>query len=330
MKTIIRQSPHGIEEALALLRQGAPVAVPTETVYGLAADATNGAAIAKIYEAKGRPSFNPLIVHVDSFAMAELIGSFDHEMQLLAETFWPGPLTLVVPLRKNSLNHPLVHPLVHPLALAGLETVALRVPVGVLGHLITALGRPLAAPSANRSGHLSPTSAAAAAMSLAGRIELVLDGGVTQIGVESTIIGRVDGALTLLRPGGLASDIIEASLGKTLQRTKGSLILAPGMMVSHYAPNARVRLNASHVETGEAFLSFGNLVFSGSPIAQLDLSHDANLSEAAQNLFGYLRQLDAAKPVCIAVARIPNVGLGEAINDRLQRAAAPRDVIHDD
>ena len=316
MKTIVRKSQDGFEDALALLRSGAPVAVPTETVYGLAADATNGAAIAKIYEAKGRPSFNPLIVHVDSLAMAERFGVFDQELQRLAGSFWPGPLTLVVPVRHTAG--------VHPLALAGLETIALRVPVGPLANLITALGKPLAAPSANRSGHLSPTSAEAAAMSLDGRIELVLDGGPTQIGVESTIIGRVDGALTLLRPGGIAAEIIEASLGKPLRRTPGSAIIAPGMLVSHYAPDAMVRLNASHIETGEALLDFGHSQVIGKPTLALNLSENADLSEAAQNLFGYLRTLDASKPVCIAVAAIPFSGLGEAINDRLQRAAAPR------
>jgi L-threonylcarbamoyladenylate synthase len=317
MKSRIVSAAAGFEEALVLLRQGLPVAVPTETVYGLAADATNGAAVAAIYEAKGRPSFNPLIVHVDSFAMAQSVGVFDADAQKLADRFWPGALTLVVPLRDNAP--------IHPLALAGLDTVALRMPVGVLNKMVTALGKPLAAPSANRSGHLSPTSAEAVAASLNGRIELVLDGGATKIGVESTIVGRVAGELTLLRPGGIAAEDIEAALGQTLKRMHSSDILAPGMMASHYAPNAKVRLNATTVEASEALLGFGNAFVSGNSKVSLNLSEAGDLSEAAQNLFSYLYALDASNPVCIAVAPVPMQGLGEAINDRLQRAAAPRE-----
>jgi L-threonylcarbamoyladenylate synthase len=317
METMIKTIEAGFDEALALLRKGLPVAVPTETVYGLAADATLGAAVAAIYEAKGRPGFNPLIVHVDSLVMAHSIGLFDDEMAKLAALFWPGPLTMVVPLKDNDG--------IHPLALAGLDTVALRMPVGALKDLITAFGKPLAAPSANRSGHLSPTSAQAVAASLNGRIALVLDGGQTQIGVESTIIGRIDGDLALLRPGGVPTEIIEAAIGKPLKRTQTAAVLAPGMMASHYAPNASVRLNAHHVEANEAFLGFGNSTVSGSPKSQLNLSPAGNMSEAAQNLFSHLRALDSTNPVCIAVSPIPMIGLGEAINDRLQRAAAPRD-----
>jgi L-threonylcarbamoyladenylate synthase len=317
MKTKILTANLGYEAALTLLRQGAPVALPTETVYGLAADATNGSAITAIYVAKGRPRFNPLIVHVDGFAMAQTIGIFDVVLQKLAKSFWPGPLTLVVPLKDNAG--------IHPLLLAGLDTVAIRIPVGALRDLITEFGKPLAAPSANRSGHLSPTSAEAVAESLAGRIELVLDGGPARIGVESTIIGRIDGKLTLLRPGGIAAEMIESVIGKPLERLHSNNILAPGMMASHYAPSARVRLNAAHVEAGEVLLSFGKTLVSGVPVAQLNLSPSANLSEAAQNLFSHLRALDAEKPLCIAVSPIPITGLGEAINDRLQRAAAPRE-----
>ena len=316
MKTLIKTVETGFDNALALLQQGAPVAVPTETVYGLAADATNGVAIACIYEAKGRPSFNPLIVHVDSLAMAQRVGVLDDQMQKLADKFWPGPLTLIVPLCANST--------IHPLALAGLDTVALRMPVGALADLISALGKPLAAPSANKSGHLSPTSAEAVAASLDGRIELVLDGGPTIIGVESTIIGRLNGELTLLRPGGIAAEVIESFIGKPLKRLKSSEILAPGMMASHYAPNAQVRLNATEVSRGEAYLGFGNSPVVGIPIATLNLSEAAELNEAAQNLFSHLRALDAENPACIAIATIPMTGLGEAINDRLRRAAAPR------
>jgi L-threonylcarbamoyladenylate synthase len=320
MKTMIKTIEAGIDEALALLRKGLPVAVPTETVYGLAADATLGAAVAAIYEAKGRPSFNPLIVHVDSLAMAHSIGLFDDELTKLAALFWPGPLTLVVPLKDNAG--------IHALALAGLDTVALRMPVGALKNLITAFGKPLAAPSANQSGHLSPTSAEAVAASLIGRIALVLDSGPTQIGVESTIIGRIDGDLALLRPGGVPTEIIEAAIRKPLKRTQTAALLAPGMMASHYAPNASVRLNAHHVEANEAFLGFGNSTVSGSPKSQLNLSPAGDMSEAAQNLFSHLRALDLTNPVCIAVSLIPMTGLGEAINDRLQRAAAPRDQNH--
>lgn len=316
MKTMTKPVDAAFDEALALLQNLKPVAVPTETVYGLAGDATNGAAIAAIYEAKGRPSFNPLIIHVDSIAMAHSIGDFDADMALLAQRFWPGSLTLVVPFKSNGT--------IHPLALAGLSSVALRMPVGVLRNLIAALGKPLAVPSANRSGHLSPTSANAAAASLDGRIALVLDGGPTKVGVESTIIGRVDGHLTLLRPGGIAAEDIEVVLGVALKRMHKSEIIAPGMMISHYAPDAMVRLNARQVETNEAYLSFGDEIVEGKPVAEMNLSRSANMNEAAQNLFGYLRALDAAKPVCIAVAPIPMHGLGEAINDRLQRAAAPR------
>jgi L-threonylcarbamoyladenylate synthase len=320
MQTVIKTIETGFDEALALLRRGKAVAVPTETVYGLAADATNGDAVAAIYEAKGRPGFNPLIIHVDSMAMATRIGVFDKELAELAHAFWPGALTLVVPLNADAE--------IHPLALAGLNSVALRMPIGALNQLITAFGKPLAAPSANKSGHLSPTSAAAVAASLNGRIALVLDGGSAHIGLESTIIGRMDGQLTLLRPGGVTAAAIETVLGRPLQRTKSSDILAPGMMASHYAPNAKVRLNATQAEAGEAYLAFGIASISGMPVAYLNLSEAADLNEAAQNLFSHLRALDAAKPACIAVAPIPMHGLGEAINDRLQRAAAPRDNNH--
>jgi L-threonylcarbamoyladenylate synthase len=316
METEVKSIKDGFEHATALLRQGLPVAVPTETVYGLAADATDGAAIAAIYQAKGRPSFNPLIVHINSLAMAYDTGLFDARMTKLAEAFWPGPLTLVVPVNPAAR--------IHPLALAGLDTVALRMPVGALSDLIAAMGKPLAAPSANRSGQLSPTSAQAVADSLNGRIALVLDGGPTQIGVESTIIGSFNGQLTVLRPGATAARDIEAVTGKALKRMPNAAILAPGMMASHYAPNTKVRLNAEDIKPGEAYLSFGTAQATGTPVAELNLSPAGDLSEAAQNLFSHLRALDLADPLCIAVAPIPMDGLGEAINDRLQRAAAPR------
>jgi L-threonylcarbamoyladenylate synthase len=324
----------GIDAARAEITAGRPVAVPTETVYGLAADATNGAAVAAIYLAKGRPSFNPLISHVANFAMAQRFGIFDADLARLAETFWPGPLTLVVPLAKNAP--------VHALALAGLETIALRVPLGVLAELSRVLDRPLAAPSANRSGALSPTSAEAVKQSLEGRLGLILDGGPTQIGVESTIIGRVNGRLTLLRPGGITVEAIKAATGLSVERIEkrhanhldadksAGAPIAPGMLASHYAPNAPVRLNAHSVKAGEALLSFGNAPILGSPKATLNLSANADMSEAAQNLFAFLHRLDAAKPTAIAVSPIPLHGLGEAINDRLERAAAPRSTVYQD
>lgn len=317
MKTKVVPLEAGFDGALLLLQQGKPVAVPTETVYGLAADATDGAAISRIYEAKGRPSFNPLIVHVHSLEMAQSIAVFDTQALALAEKFWPGALTLVLPLKPNHN--------IHPLALAGLETVAVRMPVGALRELVNKLGRPLAAPSANRSGQLSPTSAAAVAESLDGKIGLVLDGGPTPIGVESTIVGKTDGQLTLLRAGGIAALQIEAVVGFPLNRVQNSGVVAPGMLASHYAPNAKIRPNAVTVEKGEALLAFGYNAVSGEHGSVLNLSPKGDLAEAAQNLFGYLRALDAENPTCIAVATIPDHGLGEAINDRILRAAAPRD-----
>ncbi|MBE7184866.1 MAG: threonylcarbamoyl-AMP synthase [Methylobacterium mesophilicum] len=300
-----------MDEAVRVLSRGEPVAVPTETVYGLAADATNGDALARIFEAKGRPRFNPLIVHVASLAMAESIGSFDPLSRALAAKFWPGPLTLVVPVREGAL---------HPLALAGLSTVGLRMPQGYMLELISALGRPLAAPSANPSGRLSPTTAEAAYEGLKGRIELVIDGGPVSVGVESTILKAEKGAIRLLRPGGLSAEEIEGATGFPIERAApNGAIEAPGMMLSHYAPNAAMRLDASEKHAGETLLGFG-----GTPGAALDLSPTGDLREAARNLFSYLKRLDATGAATIAVASIPRTGLGEAINDRLVRAAAPR------
>ena len=237
-----------LDRALALLQAGEVVAIPTETVYGLAGDATNGEAVARIYEAKGRPRFNPLIAHVCDLEMAERIGVFDPLSRKLAELFWPGPLTLVVPLQPDAG--------IHPLATAGLDTIALRMPRGFGNRLIAALGRPLSAPSANSSGHISSTSAEAVAADLGRRIKLVVDGGATPVGVESTIVRGEDGKLKLLRPGGIAAEEIEAATGMKLERgAKG--IQAPGMMASHYAPNAAMRLNAMSVGQGEALLAFG-------------------------------------------------------------------------
>jgi len=307
----------GLDKAVALLDAGEPVAIPTETVYGLAADATNGTAVARIFEAKGRPRFNPLIVHVENLAAARRIGRFDPVALRLAGTFWPGPLTLVVPLDEPSV--------IHPLVTAGLDTVALRSPRGFAARLIERLGRPLAAPSANVSGRVSATTAAAVDADLGARIRLIVDGGPTHVGLESTIL-RVDrDRLTLLRPGGVPVEELEAAAGAKIARgAKG--IQAPGMMASHYAPAAAVRLEASEVQAGEALLAFGPDRVGGAAkaVAVENLSPSGDLREAAANLFSLLRELDGHGASAIAVEPIPHHGLGEAINDRLARAAAPR------
>lgn len=308
-----------LDRALALLQAGEVVAIPTETVYGLAGDATNGEAVARIYEAKGRPRFNPLIAHVCDLEMAERIGVFDPLSRKLAELFWPGPLTLVVPLKADAG--------IHPLATAGLDTIALRMPRGFGNRLIAALGKPLSAPSANSSGRISSTSAEAVAADLGKRIKLVVDGGATPVGVESTIVRVKDGKPKLLRPGGIAAEEIEAAIGMKLERgAKG--IQAPGMMASHYAPNAAMRLNAVSVRQGEALLAFGPLRAKGAERAAmaLNLSPTGDLREAATNLFSFMRELDQSGAGIIAVEPVPTRGLGEAINDRLARAAAPRDM----
>jgi L-threonylcarbamoyladenylate synthase len=304
--------------ALALLEAGEVVAIPTETVYGLAADATNGRAVARIFEAKGRPRFNPLIAHVSTLDMARSIAAFDPLSLSLAEAFWPGPLTLVLPLAKDSP--------VHPLVTAGLDTVALRMPQGFGAGLIAALGRPLAAPSANSSGRISATSAQAVQADLGPRIPLIVDGGPTPVGLESTIVKVEDGAIRLLRPGGVPAEEIEMASGVPLLRG-ASAVVAPGMLASHYAPRAAVRLNAHEVRPGEALLAFGTteLKGAGRAVAVENLSPSGDLGEAAANLFTMLGRLDASGADAIAVAPVPTAGLGEAINDRLARAAAPRD-----
>lgn len=307
-----------MEPALALLRAGEVVAIPTETVYGLAGDATNGLAVARIFEAKGRPHFNPLIAHVCDMAMAERLASFDPLSLKLAEAFWPGPLTLVLGHRAGSG--------IHPLVTSGLDTLAVRMPRGFGRDLVARLGRPLAAPSANRSGRVSGTSAAAVAADLGDRVPLVVDGGPAPVGVESTIIKVEDGAVRLLRPGGIAAGEIEAVAGQTLRRSDGGRIEAPGMLSSHYAPEARMRLDVVAVEPGEALLAFGPLRAPGHEraAAMLNLSEAGDLREAAANLFAHIDALDRAGTGRIAVEPVPLDGLGEAINDRLRRAAAPR------
>lgn len=307
----------GLSRAVELLAAGEAVALPTETVYGLAADATNGKAVAKIFEAKGRPRFNPLIVHVADMKMAADIAIFDSLSRKLAAAFWPGPLTIVLPLR---IGHK-----IHPLVSAGLDTVGLRMPDGLAHEVIGRLDRPLAAPSANSSGRISATTAVAVEADLGGKIPLILDGGPTSVGVESTIVKIEDGMVRLLRPGGVSVEDIEAVVNTPLLRGASEKIEAPGMLASHYAPSAAVRLDATALMPGEALLAFGSFAISGSPLATRNLSPSGDLREAAANLFSHLAELDASGASTIAVTPIPRHGLGEAINDRLARAAAPRD-----
>lgn len=308
-----------LEPAHALLAAGEIVAIPTETVYGLAGDATNGEAVLRIFEAKGRPRFNPLIAHVASLDMASSLATFDALSTRLAEHFWPGPLTLVLPLRPGSP--------VHPLVTAGLDTLALRMPRGFGRELIETFGEPLAAPSANSSGRISATTAQAVNDDLGPRIPLVVDGGPTPVGLELTIV-KVDGdRILMLRPGGVAAGEIEAAAGRPVVRAAGGKVVAPGMLASHYAPHAGVRLDVDTVRPDEALLAFGPKRAAGAHAARavLNLSAAGDLREAARNLFDHLQQLDRTGVAGIAVEPIPAEGLGEAINDRLARAAAPRD-----
>lgn len=318
----IGQKQAAIDAAVTILKDGQPVAIPTETVYGLAADATNPAAITSIYETKGRPRFNPLICHMADLAMAQRHADFDPISKSLAEKFWPGPLTLILPLKEDGRT-------IHPLATAGLDTVGIRVPKGFTSDLIAALDRPLAAPSANTSGKISPTSARHVADDLGEKLSLIIDGGSAPVGVESTILRVEDGKIRLLRPGGLSVEDIEAATGLTVERREGpaAIIEAPGMLASHYAPGAAVRLEATHVEQGEALIRLGGVAVEGIDQAKavFDLSPSGDLAEAAANLFDYLKQADATGAERIAVTAIPSQGLGEAINDRLVRAAAPRE-----
>ena len=303
----------GIAEAAALLRAGGLVAMPTETVYGLAADARDDRAVARIYAAKNRPSFNPLIVHLPDLAQVARYAVLTPGAEGLARAFWPGPLTMVLPLREDSGLSPLVT--------AGLSTVAIRLPAHpVARDLLRAFGGPVAAPSANPSGRVSPTRAAHVLAGLSGRIEAVLEGGPCTVGVESTIIA-MDGPPALLRPGGVSVEAIEAVLGAPLALPGDpALPKAPGQLASHYAPEAGVRLNAEAGRPGEVLVGFGAVK------GDLTLSDGGDLLEAAANLFHLLREADAlAGPGgAIAFAPVPETGLGRAINDRLRRAAAPR------
>ncbi len=293
-----------------MIRAGEPVAVPTETVYGLAADATDSHAVAAIYSAKGRPSFNPLIVHVSDREMAERLAIFSSVASLLADRFWPGPLTLVLPARADSGLSPLV--------MAGLPSVALRLPAHpAMRALIRESGRPLAAPSANRSGAISPTRAEHVLSSLNGKIRMILDEGPTSEGVESTIAAPEEDNIRLLRPGSVTADMLTESTGlPVIVGTEGAKIEAPGQLESHYAPSKPVRLNALRAERDEYLIGFGLMP------CHINLSQEADISEAAANLFAALHIADASAQDRIAVAPIPMDGIGVAINDRLKRAAA--------
>lgn len=312
-----------VDAAARCLAEGGLVAFPTETVYGLGADATNSRAVARLYKAKGRPSFNPLIAHVADLAAAQSVAFFTAQSLRLAQAFWPGPLTLVLPKASGCS--------VSDLATAGLDTVAVRVPAHPVAHdILRAFGKPIVAPSANLSGHVSPTTAEHVVNDLAGRIDLVIDDGPVSVGVESTIVGFLDRP-TLLRPGGIPSADIERILGESLIRlshdseTREAHPLAPGMLASHYAPRTPVRLDARHIESGEALLSFGRRQIPGADASSvMNLSEVGDLVEAAANLFGHLRALDSKRARAIAVMPIPDTGLGEAINDRLRRAAVPQ------
>ncbi len=307
----------GIRAAVYLLGEGQTVAFPTETVYGLGADARNTRAVAGIYRAKDRPSFNPLIVHVASLSVAETLVDISPQARLLAEAFWPGPLTLVLPLRPDAA-------IAEPVT-AGLTTLAIRVPAHPLAvDLLQAYGGPLAAPSANPSGRISATTADHVMEGLSGRIGAVLDGGPCDVGLESTIVGFEGDRAVCLRPGGLDVARIAEVLGSPVGTGTGSKITAPGQLKSHYAPKLPVRLGVTDPEPGELWLSFGPArEFPG-----LNLSETGDLEEAAHNLFAYLHLLDEAgvetNAKGIAVAPIPAKGLGQAINDRLSRAAADR------
>ncbi len=310
-----------VARAAEILRAGGLVAFATETVYGLGGDATDPRAVAAIYAAKERPRFNPLIAHVPDLAAARAQGAFDAVALALAEAFWPGPLTLVVPVAPGGT--------VSDLARAGLDSVALRVPAHPLARaLLEAVGRPVAAPSANRSGRISPTTADHVLADLDGRIGAVLDGGPTRVGVESTIVSCLDGVVRVLRPGGVPREAIQAVTGGPLLAPEGDEAAprAPGLLASHYAPRARVRLDAREIGLGEAALLFGPERPPGldGAAAVLSLSERGDLAEAAANLFGHLHRLDASGAPTIVVAPVPVAGLGAAINDRLRRAAADR------
>ncbi len=300
-----------ISLAVEELARGNLVAIPTETVYGLAADATELCAVQQIYTVKGRPSNNPLICHVADVDMAQKYVVVSPLANRVMQFFWPGPLTLVLPTRPGFA-------IAAPVS-AGLDTVAVRCPRSETARqIISELGRPIAAPSANPSGKLSPTSADDVLQGLGGKIPLIIDGGDTPVGIESTIIGIVDEKITLLRPGSVTADDITAAVHTPVFDRDSQQITAPGQLESHYAPSSHVRLNATEQEADEVLIGFGEIE------GIMNLSSSSNLEEAAHNLFKFIRNADKLNPNCIAIAPIPNQGVGIAINDRLRRAAAPR------
>lgn len=315
-----------VDKAVKLWKNGAVVAIPTETVYGLAADATNGAAVAKIYALKSRPQFNPLIVHVADAETAQRYVEWNAQAECLAQAFWPGPLTMV--LRKKWPVASGQWPVIHPLVSAGGDTLAIRVPAHpVAQQLLKAFGGALAAPSANRSGRVSPTTAAHVRDELGDALPLIIDAGACEVGIESTVID-LTGTPTILRAGAITREMIE-NINIQLQTTKTknisdlnhtSPLASPGQLASHYAPSIPVRLNATHVDADEALLAFGGTPLQGAA-ATLNLSPKGDLLEAAANLFSHLRALDKPQHRSIAVMPIPDDGIGEAINDRLQRAS---------
>ena len=320
MTRFAKASPEAIAAAAACLRAGGLVAMPTETVYGLAADATSDAAVAAIYAAKERPAINPLISHVLDIEAAREHAIFGPEAETLARAFWPGPLTLVLPVASTCR--------ISLLARAGLDTVAVRSPSHETARaLIEAAGVPLAAPSANRSGAVSPTTAAHVVADLDGRVDWILDGGPCRHGLESTIVALSRRSAPIAASGAITREAIESVLGSPIDSTSRTRTApnAPGQLASHYAPKAELRLSAVDAAADEAALDFGRLLKGGTS-ARLDLSPSGDLIEAASHLFSYLRALDASGAARIAVAPIPEHGLGAAINDRLRRAAAPRNV----
>jgi len=314
---VVAANPGNVAAAARLLAAGDLVAFPTETVYGLGGDATSDHAVARIFAAKGRPRFNPLIVHFANAQSARRRVAFDARADMLAEAFWPGALTLVLPRRPDCD--------VSLLASAGLPDLAIRVPAHPVAHaLLATCGRPIAAPSANASGKISPTTAAHVAHSLGDRVAMILDGGASRIGVESTVIDLTGPAAVLLRPGGITEEEITALIGPLASSEEGGQsIKSPGMLASHYAPTLPLRLDATEAYADEALLAFGHSVPRGASISE-NLSPSGDLVEAAANLFAMLRSLDRAGIARIAVMPIPDRGLGRAINDRLRRAAAPR------
>ncbi|MDX2027514.1 MAG: L-threonylcarbamoyladenylate synthase [Alphaproteobacteria bacterium] len=300
--------------AADLLRDGKLVAFPTETVYGLGADATNDRAVAAIFAAKGRPEINPLIVHVAEVAALDGLVEWNETARLLASQFWPGPLTLVLPRRKDCP--------VSLLASAGLDTLAVRIPAHPAAQqLLKVFGRPVAAPSANLSGKLSPTTPLHVAESLGDKVDLILAGGKSQVGVESTVLDMTGAQPALLRPGGVTKEQLEKVIGAMVEAAEGGPLLSPGRLESHYAPDLPLRLNAKEAAADEALLAFGNDRHVKGGAARLNLSLQGDLNEAAANLFALLRQLDQPQLKGIAVMPVPDIGLGVAINDRLKRAS---------